>query len=127
MPDYQGLKSLEKEKSSSSIINKASSAIIEFINTISYRSDIINSQYYIDFFKLENHFDDIQQAYNINPNNLEQAHKFKCLSNGSIVDGFFTNDGKTIKIYRCNPNAKKFYKPLSTKKHIAYQRKHGVY
>ena len=61
VPDYQGLKSLEKEKSSSSIINKASSAIIEFINTISYRSDIINSQYYIDFFKLENHFDDLKK------------------------------------------------------------------
>ena len=61
MPDYQGLKSLEKEKSSSSIINKASSAIIEFINAISYRSDIINSQYYIDFFKLENHFDDLKK------------------------------------------------------------------
>ena len=61
IPDYQGLKSLEKEKSSSSIINKASSAIIEFINTISYRSDIINSQYYIDFFKLENHFDDLKK------------------------------------------------------------------
>ena len=75
---------------------------------------------------LENHFEDIHQAYDINPKNLEQAHKFKCLSNGSIVDGFFTNDGKTIKIYRCNPNAKKFYKPLSTEKHIAYQRKHGV-
>ena len=56
IPDYPLFKSLEKEKGSSLIINKASSAIIEFINNISYRCDILNSQFYIDFFKLENHF-----------------------------------------------------------------------
>jgi len=56
IPDYPLCKSLEKEKGSSLIINKASSAIIEFINNISYRCDILNSQFYIDFFKLENHF-----------------------------------------------------------------------
>lgn len=61
IPDYPGFKSLEKEKSSSSIINKASSAIIEFVNSISYRSDIFNSNYYIEFFKLENHFDDLKK------------------------------------------------------------------
>ena len=61
MPDYPGFRSLEKEKSSSIIINKASSAIIEFINGITYRSDIINTQYFIDFFKLENHFDDLKK------------------------------------------------------------------
>ena len=56
LPEYPGFKNIEKEKGSSSIINKASSAILEFINNISSRSDILNSQYYIDFFKLENHF-----------------------------------------------------------------------
>ena len=61
MPEYPGFKSLEKEKGSSSIINKASTAILELINNISYRSDIINSKYYIDFFKLENHFEDLKK------------------------------------------------------------------
>ena len=59
LPDFPGLKSLEKEKASSSIINKASSAITEFINSISHRSDILNTKYYIDFLQLENHFDDL--------------------------------------------------------------------
>jgi hypothetical protein len=61
IPDYPLFKSLEKEKGSSLIINKSSSAILEFINNISYRSDILNSQFYIDFFKLENHFGDFKR------------------------------------------------------------------
>ena len=61
MQEYPGFKSIEKEKSSSSMINKASSVILEFINSTSFRSDIINSQYYIDFLNLENHFDDMKK------------------------------------------------------------------
>jgi len=61
LPDFPGFKSLEKEKASSSIINKASSAITEFISNISHRSDILNSKYYIDFLQLENHFDDLKK------------------------------------------------------------------
>ena len=61
LPEYPGFKNIEKEKGSSSIINKASSAILEFINNISSRSDILNSQYYIDFFKLENHFEELKK------------------------------------------------------------------
>lgn len=76
---------------------------------------------------LDRHFRDIQQAFSITKKNLEHAKKFKCLSNGSIVDGYFTNDGDTIKIYRCNPNAKDFYNPLPLEEHINYQRNHGVY
>ena len=55
------IKSPEKDQSSSLIITKASSAILEFLNSISHRSDVINSKYYIDFFKLENHFGDINK------------------------------------------------------------------
>lgn len=57
------------------------------------------------------------------------AKKIKALSNGSLVDCYFTKDkqNKTIEIYRPNPNAKKVYRPLSVKKHIKYTRKHGVY
>ena len=69
LPDFQGFKSLEKEKASSSIINKASSAITEFINSISHRSDILNTKYYIDFLQLENHFDDLKK--------YEPKEKFK--------------------------------------------------
>lgn len=61
MPDYSGFKSLEKEKGSSSIINKTSSAILEFINNISYRSDIFNSPIVSEFLKLENHIDDLKK------------------------------------------------------------------
>ena len=56
MPDVSTFKSLEKEIGSSSIINEASSAIISFMNNISYRSDIFNSPYLIEFFQLENLF-----------------------------------------------------------------------
>ena len=52
-------KPLEKELNTSSTITKASLAIVEFFKSISHRSDIINSKYYIDFFKLENHFGDL--------------------------------------------------------------------
>ena len=73
------------------------------------------------------HFDDICQAYSINSENLRNAKRIKALSNGSIVDCLFTNDGERVKFYRCNPNAKKYYKPLSLKEHIKYQREHGTY
>lgn len=53
------IKPLEKELNTSSTITKASLAIVEFFKSISHRSDIINSKYYIDFFKLENHFGDL--------------------------------------------------------------------
>ncbi len=76
---------------------------------------------------LDNHFKDICQAYSISQENLSKATKFKCLSNGSIVDGYFLNDGKRIRIYRCNPNAKKFYNPLPIDEHIAFQRTHGCF
>lgn len=50
----------------------------------------------------------------------ENVKPFKGLSNGSIVDCYFLNDGKTIHIYRPNPNAKEVYKPLSIKEHISF-------
>lgn len=50
----------------------------------------------------------------------ENAKPFKALSNGSIVDCYFLNDGETIHIYRPNPNAKEVYKPLTLKEHIEF-------
>lgn len=50
----------------------------------------------------------------------DDAKPFKALSNGSIVDCYFLNDGETIHIYRPNPNAKEVYKPLSLEDHIDF-------
>ena len=76
---------------------------------------------------LKTHFNDKRQAYCINSANLRKAKKIKALSNGSIVDCLFINDGERVKFYRCNPNAKKFYKPLPLEKHIKFQQTKGVY
>lgn len=50
----------------------------------------------------------------------DDVKPFKALSNGSIVDCYFLNDGETIHIYRPNPNAKEVYKPLSLEDHIDF-------
>lgn len=76
---------------------------------------------------LDSHFKDKCQAYGINAENLKRAKKIKALSNGSIVDCLFINDGERVKFYRCNPNAKNFYKPLPLKQHIKFQQTKGVY
>jgi hypothetical protein len=61
-PDDSSFKSLEKEEAgSSSIIDKVSSTIIEFMNNILYRSDIFNSSYFTEFFQLENHIEDLKK------------------------------------------------------------------
>ena len=56
-----------------------------------------------------------------------KAKPIKALSNGSIVDCFYVNDGNTITFYRPNPNIKEIYNPMTTPEHIAYQRDHGIY
>lgn len=57
----------------------------------------------------------------------ENAKPIKALSNGSIVDCYFTNNGTTIDFFRPNPNAKEVYKPLSTELHIAHKKIYGSY
>lgn len=76
---------------------------------------------------LKNHFHDKCQAYSMNAANFKIAKPIKALSNGSIVDCYFINNGKRVRFYRCNPNAKDFYKPLSTEEHIMYQKEFGCY
>lgn len=56
------------------------------------------------------------------PNN---AVKFTGLSNGSLVDCYYLNEGNKTTIYRPNPNAKEVYKPLDLNAHIAYMRENG--
>lgn len=57
----------------------------------------------------------------------DEAKPIKALSNGSVVTCYFTNDGKTIRFYRPNPNAKRVYHPLSVVDHIAHRRIYGSY
>lgn len=57
----------------------------------------------------------------------EGAKPIKALSNGSIVTCYFINDGKTIWIYRPNPNAHDVYKPMDLSDHLAHRRIYGSY
>ena len=54
------------------------------------------------------------------------AKKIKGLSNGSIVDCYFTNDNEVLTIYRPNPNCKEIYKPLDLVEHIKFAKSHAV-
>lgn len=56
-----------------------------------------------------------------------EARPFKATCNGSTVTCYFTNDGKTINIYRPNPNAKEVYKPLELSERIAHRKIYGSY
>ena len=60
IPECPGLFNNEKEKGTSSI-EKTLSAFHEFIGKISHRADVFNSKYFIDFFNLENHYEDIKK------------------------------------------------------------------
>lgn len=55
------------------------------------------------------------------------ATPIKALSNGSIVDCYFVNDGQNVTLYRPNPNAHGVYTPLSLHEHIAHVRQYGTY
>lgn len=64
-------------------------------------------------------------------NNISEIPKgsrpIKALSNGSIVDCYFFNDGENITIYRPNPNNKELYKPLTIQEHIKHCEVYGSY
>ena len=87
------LKPLEKELNTSSTITKASLAIVEFFKSISHRSDIINSKYYIDFFKLENHFGDLiknepEKKFSIDGLNYEISDMILLEKKDILIVGF---------------------------------------
>ena len=50
----------------------------------------------------------------------ENAVKYTDLSNGSLVDCYYTNKNNVYTQYRPNPNAKEVYKPMELKQHIEY-------
>lgn len=76
---------------------------------------------------LEHHFKDICFAYNMNAESLAISKPFLSLSNGSIVENYFVSTDTEVRIYRCNPNAHDFYKPLSLREHIQFSKDYGVY
>ena len=55
----------------------------------------------------------------------ENATQFTGLSNGSLVDCYYTHTENGSEVYRPNPNAKEIYKPLSIDKHIEFQSVNG--
>lgn len=57
----------------------------------------------------------------------KEANPIIALSNGEMVQCYYWNDGKVIKIFRPNPNFKDIYKPLSINEHIEHVKKHGLY
>ena len=50
----------------------------------------------------------------------ENAVKYTDLSNGSLVDCYYTNENNIYTQYRPNPNAKEVYKPMGLKQHLEY-------
>ena len=60
IPEFTGFQNLSKENSSSKI-SEALQNFTDYIKDISYRGDIVNSRYFIEFFKLENHFENLEQ------------------------------------------------------------------
>ena len=60
IPEFTGFQSLNAEQSSSKI-SEALQNFTDYIKSISYRGDIVNSRYFIDFFGLENHFENLDK------------------------------------------------------------------
>ena len=60
IPEFTGFQNLTKENSSSKI-SEALQNFTDYIKDISYRGDVVNTRYFIEFFKLENHFENLEQ------------------------------------------------------------------
>ena len=60
IPEFTGFQPLNKEQTSSKI-SEALQNFTDYIKNISYRGDIVNSRYFIDFFGLENHFENLDK------------------------------------------------------------------
>ena len=50
----------------------------------------------------------------------ENAVEYTDLSNGSLVDCYYTNENNIYTVYRPNPNAKEVYRPMELKQHLEY-------
>lgn len=56
-----------------------------------------------------------------------QAKQIKALSNGAVVDCYYTTTKNTIEFYRPNPNAKSVYLPLPIEESIKYHKENGIF
>lgn len=59
-PEFTGFQNLNKENTSSNII-EALQKFTDYIKNISYRDDVVNPQYFLEFFKLENNFENLDK------------------------------------------------------------------
>ena len=50
----------------------------------------------------------------------ENAVKYTDLSNGSLVDCYYTSENNIYTVYRPNCNAKEVYKPMELRQHLEY-------
>ncbi len=76
--------------------------------------------YYLDKIFKDASFVEIGQVH-------ASAKPIKLLSNGCIVDGFYTDENNIITFWRPNPNCKDIYKPMELEEHIAYHLSHGIW
>jgi hypothetical protein len=60
IPEFNGFQNLAKDQSSSKI-SDALQNFTDYLKNISYRGDIVNSRYFINFFGLQNHFENLDK------------------------------------------------------------------
>ena len=95
IPEFTGFQNLNKEKSSAKI-SEALQQFTDYIKNISYRGDIVNSRYFIEFFKLENHFENLDKfepkvIYHISDLNYEISDIIFLEKTGILIISCATN------------------------------------
>ena len=105
LPECPGLFNNEKEKGISSI-DKTLAAFHEFMGNISHRADVFNSKYFIEFFKLENHYEEIKK-------NIPKV-KFKISNLKFEVSEMIFIDKEDILILGCAENSEQNIYSMST-------------
>ena len=140
IPEFNGFQSLTSEQTSSKI-SEALQKFTDYIKSISYRGDIVNSRYYIDFFGLVNHFDNMEKfepkpIYHIENLNYEVSDIVFLENSNILIVSCATNFERTkmdsmkfwkkkekageILVYKLNKNNKITYTNNNTKENINY-------
>ena len=126
IPNFTGFQPLVKDQSSSKII-EALQNFTDFIKSLSYRGDVVNSRYFIDFFGLENHFENLDKfepkpIFHIENLNYEVSDMIFLEKSNILIISCATNFERTkmdsiafwkkkekageLLIYKINPNTK---------------------
>ena len=106
IPEFSGFQQLEKNNNAISI-GEALSKFSEYLKNISYRSDIMNSRYFIEFFNLENHFANLEK---FEPRVLCHVTNLQY----QVIDIIFLQNTKTL-IVACAENEESSLKFWSKK------------